>query len=100
MEALFCQFGEYADWASAHPLFLAVFNIILAVLWISLGTDVANIFISILTAEIVLIGAGAARRGNKAIHAKLDELISASDARDELAHVEDRSERDIDSLRV
>lgn len=97
---LFDKLGELADKISAHPIFLALFNIGLAGLWVIVGTDVANIFISIITAEIVLIGAGAARRGNVAIHAKLDELIHTSEARDDLLNIEQKSEKEILEVRI
>ncbi len=95
------KIGDFADRISAHPFFLAAFNIALVVLWVIIGTDVANIFISIITAEIVLIGAGAARRGNTAIHAKLDEIVHCLDAaRDDLVGVEKKSEKEITEVRI
>lgn len=97
---VFCKFGELADKVSANPIFLVAFNALLVIAWISFGTDVANIIISIITAEIVLVGAGAARRGNIALHAKLDELIRASDARDDFIEAEMRSEIEIQKLKV
>lgn len=100
MNELFCHLGDLADKLTAHPIFLTAFNLALGVLWLSLGTDVANIFISIITAEIVLISAGANRRGQIAQQAKLDEIIHAlSDARDDLVHAEDKSEQEIKKLR-
>ncbi len=95
------KFGELADKISAHPIFLVIFNLTLVALWLVIGTDVANIFISIITAEIVLISAGANRRGNVAIHAKLDELISCQEnARNDLVHLEDKAEKEIKELRL
>ena len=94
-------FGELADQVTAHPIFLIAFNLGLVILWLILGTDIANIFISIVTAEMVLIGAGAARTGQKAIQAKLDEVIHALDkARDDLIGLEQRPEKEIEELKV
>lgn len=84
----------------SKPWFLVAFNVILVSLWVSFGVDVPNIFISIVTAEIVLLTSGANRRSNLAIHAKLDEVIHATkEARDDLAHVEDLAEEDIEEKR-
>ncbi len=92
--------SDVGDRLSAHPIFLAFFNVGLVVLWRACGVDIANIFISIITAEIVLLGAGAARRSFAAIHAKLDEIIHAIDsARDDLIDSETLSEAEIARLR-
>ena len=100
MNDLFCSFGELADRLTSNPLFLALFNVALVVMWMWFGVDVANIFISIITAEIVLIGAGATRRGTLAIHAKLDEIIHAQEnARDTLMGVESKSEQAIKEIK-
>lgn len=87
---------EAAERIAAKPLFLLAFNAGLVALWILFGVDFANIFISIVTAELVLLGLGANRRSQLAVHAKLDELVAATDkARDELEHLEDLSEAEI-----
>ena len=97
----FLKIGELADKISANPLFLVFFNVVLVGSWLTFGTDLANIFISIITAEIVLIGAGAARRGQLAIHVKLDEIIKVQDqARNDLIGIESKSEKVITELRV
>ena len=95
------KLGELGDKIAAHPIFLVVFNVTLAALWLIIGTDVANIFISIITAEIVLLTAGANRRNSIALHAKLDELIKTQpDARDELLHLEEAAEKEITERRL
>jgi low affinity Fe/Cu permease len=92
--------SDAGDKFSAHPFFLIVFNVLLVAMWLKYGVDYANIFISIITAEIVMIGASAGRRGFSAIHAKLDEIIHAiSDARDDLIDVEKLTEPEIEALR-
>lgn len=101
MDKLLINFGELADKVSSSIYFLIVFNTVLVSVWLLFGVDQANIFISIITAEIVLVGAGAARRGNKALHAKLDEIIHAlKDARDDLMGIESASESDIEKLKT
>jgi low affinity Fe/Cu permease len=100
MSNVFCKISDVGDRLSAHPFFLVAFNCGLVGLWLAFGVDVANIFISIITAEIVLLGAGSARRGFLAIHAKLDEIIHAlSEARDDLVEAENKSEAEIKALR-
>ncbi len=86
---------------AAKPVFLLAFNGALVVAWLIWGVDVANILISIVTAELVLLGLGANRRSQLGIHAKLDELISTDEkARDELTHLEDADETTIQEKRV
>lgn len=90
--------AERADRAIASPWFLAVFAGIVAFAWVSV--DVSNFTISVITGGAVILNAGAARRHAAAIQAKLDELIGGlPDARDEMKHVEDRDEREIQELR-
>lgn len=101
MDELFCKFGEAADKLTSSAWFLVIFNAALAVIWVMFGTDQANIFISIITAESVLITAGASRRAQMALHAKLDELVHTSaEAREELVHAEEKSEKEIQELKV
>ncbi len=92
---------EAVERIAAKPVFLLVFNGALAAAWLTYGVDVANILISIVTAELVLLSLGANRRSQLGTHAKLDELILATDkARDDLTHVEELAEQDIEEKRV
>lgn len=96
----FAEIADRTDQIVGRPAAFAVFNIIVAVAMVGLGEDLANIGISIFTADLVLLAAGANRRANKATHAKLDELIHAvGGARDDLEHVEELEEDKIDELR-
>jgi len=91
---------EAAERIAAKPLFLIAFNGALVAMFVIAGLDAANVYISIVTAELVLIGLGGARRSQLATHAKLDELIAVNDkARDELKRVEDADEEDIQEKR-
>ncbi len=91
---------EAVERIAAKPVFLAIFNGALGAAWFAYGVEVANILISIVTAELVLLGLGASRRSQLGTHAKLDELIHAtSDARDDLTHVEDLAEDEIQERR-
>lgn len=96
MQKAFIKLAEYGDKLSSHPIFLLLFNAALVALWLTFGTDIANIFISIITAEMVLLGAGAARRGFLAIHVKLDTIIRAlKDASNDFIHIEAQTEQEI-----
>ncbi len=91
---------EAGERIAAKPWFLVAFNLALAGMFAFAGLDAANIFISIVTAELVLIGLGGARRSQIATQAKLDELIASTDkARDELLHSEDEAEESIQEKR-
>ncbi len=92
---------EAVERIAARPWFLIAFNVSLACAWLLGGVDVANIVISIVTAELVLLSLGATRRSQLGQHAKLDELIVATEkARDDLAHVEDLEEKEIQDRRL
>lgn len=92
---------EDAERIAARPWFLLAFNGALAAAWVMYGVDVANILISIVTAELVLLGLGANRRSMLGIHAKLDELVHATEgARDDLEHIEDMEEAQIAEKRL
>lgn len=92
---------EAAERIASQPAFLLAFNVSLVALWVMFGVDVANIMISIVTAELVLLSSGASRRAALATQAKLDELIHATEgARDDLEHIEDLNEEAIRERRL
>ena len=96
-----CALGEQADKLASRPAFLIGFNVAVAVLFTLAGVDLANIAISIITADLVLVGLGAARRDRAAMHAKLDALIHATPgASDALMRAEALSEREIEEMRL
>lgn len=100
MSDRFGALAESAERASTRGWFVLAFNTGIAALFLWIGVDVANIFISIVTADLVLLIGIAARRRDLALHAKLDELILATGgARDEMARAEERSAREIEELR-
>ncbi len=91
---------EAVERIAAKPLFLVAFNVALVGMFMFAGLDAANIFISIITAELVLIGLGGARRSQLATQAKLDELIVVNDkARTDLTHLEEEAEDTIQEKR-
>ena len=98
--SLFARLAEATDRICAKPVAFISFNLLIVAAFLLAGIDVANIAISIVTADLVLLSAGANRRSFKALHAKLDELIGATDnARDDLERIEDEKEEKIEELR-
>jgi low affinity Fe/Cu permease len=72
--------GPYYDWSEAHQL------------WINTST-------TIITFWLCFLILAAQNRDTLALHAKLDELIRVTDARNELIGVERRPEQEITNLR-
>lgn len=85
---------------AAKPATFLVFNAVIGFgLWQG-SVDYTNIFISIVTADLMLLLLIGQRVGNLAMQAKLDELIhSINEARDDVAEIEDRGEDAIDEIR-
>lgn len=85
---------------SAKPITFLVFNVAIGIgLWMG-SVDVTNVFISIITADLMLLLLIGQRVGTLAMQAKLDELIHAvNEARDDFAEVEEKGEEEIDRLR-
>ncbi len=65
-----------------------------------LSLDATNYAISVFTAGLLLLTVGGARRSDKAMHAKLDNLEQAvSAARSDNARLEERDEEEIEARR-
>ncbi len=91
---------ETGERIAAKPWFLVAFNAAFGAIWAIVGLDAANLFISILTANLVLFGLSGARRDRLAAQAKNDELIAATTgARDDLIQIERKSEQEIGEAR-
>ena len=69
-------------------------------LYLTLGVDIANISISIVTMLLLPILQHSQNRDGAAIQAKLDELIRVTDARNDLIGVDRRTEKEIEELRT
>lgn len=92
---------ETAERLAAQPWFLVAFNATFGATWAVFGLDAGNLFISVLTANLVLFGLSGARRHQLATQAKLDELITATEgARDGLTHAEELTEKEIGEQRL
>lgn len=85
---------------AAKPLSFLGFNVAIGIgLWMG-SVDITNVFISIVTADLMLLLLIGQRVGTLAMQAKLDELIHAmNEARDDLAAVEEKGEEEIARLR-
>lgn len=76
-----------------------IFNCIIAVGLSMRMIDVTNVFISIVTADLMLLLLIGQRVGMLALQKKIDELIHAVEgARDDLAGIEDQGEEAIRKL--
>ncbi len=92
---------ESAERIAAQPWFLLAFNAAFGATWAVFGLDAGNLFISVLTANLVLFGLSGSRRHQIATQAKLDELIACTTgARDKLTHAEELSETQISEARL
>lgn len=103
---------KFFDWLSCQagkPRFIVASTVVIVTaLLAGFLVDAVNIGISIASFVLSLMILGRQDRNelrdqarDKAMHAKLDELIHAtSDARDELIHLEDREEAEIDAKRL
>lgn len=98
---------SFSRFAGRGFAFLIAAAIIL--IWIILGpifkySDtwqlVINTGTTIITFLMVFLIQNSQNRGNTAIQAKLDELIAVTkDARNDLAHIEEKSEEEIETIR-
>jgi plasmid stabilization system protein ParE len=92
--------GERIDAIVATGLFCLAFNIGWLLLF-RLSPNASNLFISVVTAELVLFGAASARASWRALHAKLDAIIAAlPGAPDALCRAEERDEAEIEAMRT
>ena len=108
LERIGCQFSSWAADLSAHP-FAQVAVVVICASWFLLGlkADILTAVLSILAitlSQMVLNRQNEreidAHRRDVAMHAKLDELISASrHARNDLVGVEEREEHEIVQLK-
>jgi low affinity Fe/Cu permease len=94
-EKIACASAEYAG----SPYAIAVSAIIIGATWWLWGTEVANILISIVSLLLLFLLQGSTNRDGAAIQAKLDEIIRASDARDEFMGLDRKPKDDIESAR-
>jgi low affinity Fe/Cu permease len=91
--------NDRAERLMASPRGFAGFFAITAAL-MAVDATIANLFISIATAALVLLQLGPGRADRAAVHAKLDEaLVALKHARNALIHAEEQDEAAIAELR-
>lgn len=91
--------GDRIERICAHPAAFWVFTALFVVGCIH-ALDATNIAISYFTAGLLLLTTGSARRSDKAMHAKLDDIECAiAEANSDNARLEDRSEQEIEQIR-
>jgi low affinity Fe/Cu permease len=94
-EKIACACAEYAG----SPYAITVSGIAIFLLWWWFGLDVANVAISIVSLVLLFLLQGSSNRDGAAIQAKLDELIRASNARNEFMGLDRRQKEEIESAR-
>lgn len=92
--------GDWIERQCAKPPALVMF-----VVCVSVGPfvnlDATNYAISVFTAGLLLLTLAGARRSDKAMHTKLDDVVDAiEDAPSEHVRLEDRTEAEIEAARV
>lgn len=91
---------KVADTVS-RPMIQASF-IVLCIVWLMVGygVDTLTLALSIIAITLTQMVLASQRRDTMALHAKLDELIHATDtARDDLMKAEKKTEAEIEALR-
>ena len=88
-----------AKWTGSHWAFLLA-AVVVAVLVATVGIDVTNFTISVVTLLMVFVLQNTQNRDSAALHLKLDEVITHLEGpRDELAGIETASDDEIEELR-
>jgi len=89
------RIAHLAGHVLAVPLAIAV----LGLLWALAGLEVTNLMISIVSLLLLFMLQSTQNRDGLAIQAKLDELIRASDARNDFIGLDKLPEQDVQSKR-
>lgn len=76
-DSLACRISDAADRAISHPAAFIVFNLAVIAGFVFGSTDVTNVAISILTADILFITAISARRARLKLEREAEELVKA-----------------------
>ena len=96
----FDDISDHVERICSHALALPVFTVAFVGGMLTIGTDVTNIGVSYLTAALLFLGMGRARRSDKAMHAKLDDLEkNLEEATTENVGLEERTEEEIEARR-
>ena len=95
LKSLFSKFSDKLEAYLAHPFGFVLYTVFFILGLVFVGVDATNIVISYVTAGMLFLGLGNARRDRKAVHAKLDDI----DPRDEMTRIEEKAEEEIERLR-
>jgi low affinity Fe/Cu permease len=99
VHAFFTDFSTWvAKWTGSHWAFFAAAAMVIVGL-LSVGIEITNIAISIVTLLMVFVLQNTQNRDSAALHLKLDEVVRVEpDARDEIQGVESKPKDEIDEL--
>ncbi|HEX6400520.1 MAG TPA: low affinity iron permease family protein [Actinomycetota bacterium] len=95
----FTSFSDWvAKWTGSHWAISAA-AIFVVVALVTLGIEITNILISIVTLLMVFVLQNTQNRDSAALHVKLDEMVRVQpDARDEVRGIESKSEQELHEL--
>jgi low affinity Fe/Cu permease len=99
VHAFFTDFSTWvAKWTGSQWAFIIAAGLVIVGLF-SVGVEITNIAISIVTLLMVFVLQNTQNRDSAALHLKLDEVVRVEpDARDEVQGVESKSKDEIDEL--
>jgi low affinity Fe/Cu permease len=99
VHTFFTSFSNWvAKWTGSHWAF-SIAAVLVVVALVTVGVEVTNIAISIVTLLMVFVLQNTQNRDSAALHLKLDEVVRAEpEARDEVRGVESRSADEIHEL--
>jgi low affinity Fe/Cu permease len=98
MKAL-AHLWERVSVAAAHPMAPPVSLLVLLAVWSALGLDATNFAISIVSLFLLFILQSSQSRDTLAMQIKLDALIDASEASDELQRIDEKTADEVKELR-
>ncbi len=91
--------GDWIERQCAKPPALVIFCICV-VIGPRLSLEATNYAISVFTAGLLLLTVGGARRSDKAMHTKLDDVVDAVEgAPSDHVRLEERTEKEIEQVR-
>ena len=85
--------------AAGHVLAVPISIAVLGLLWALAGLEITNFTISIVSLLLLFMLQSTQNRDGLAIQAKLDELIRASDARNDFIGLDRLPEKDVEARR-
>jgi low affinity Fe/Cu permease len=100
VKQFFSQFSNFiSKWTGSHWAFF-VAGALVAFALLSVGVELTNISISVITMLMLFILQNTQNRDSAAVQVKLDELIThVRGPRDEIAGIESKGEDEIEELR-